>query len=338
MPVVSVIMPVYNTKESYLRKAVESVLEQSFRDFELLIVDDCSDPYINDIISSYHDERIKYLRTEKNSGPAAARNRALAMASGKYVAPMDSDDISRKERFEVQVKWMDEHPDVGCLGSSVNYFGDDAAGKRYAYGGFSGDEIDLFLLLNTCVFIHSSVMFRKSVIDEYNIRYQSGAYVAEDYGFYLDLIGKTKFSILNDVLLDYRSHGDNLTHTKKALMLEKDATARINALRNYCGVQFDDESLVRRFWSGTFNSSQELDKMNALLKRVIEALAAKGYPHGLIIRVMKKFVKKMYYHTGTIKGQWSLMFCPLAETFGLSFPWRLMCFIVRGLFYKRKKS
>jgi len=337
MPIVSVIMPVYNTKESYLRKAMESVLEQSFHDFELLIVDDCSEPYIGDIVSSYHDKRIKYVRLEKNSGPAAARNRALAMAGGKYIAPMDSDDVSRKERFEVQVEWMEKHPNVGCLGTSVNYFGDDATSMKYAYGGFSGDEIDLFLLLNTCVFIHSSVMFRKEVIDKYNIRYQSGAYVAEDYGFYLDLIGKTKFFILKDILLDYRSHGENLTHTKKSLMLEKDVTARIYALQRYCDMKFD-ESVARKFWNGTFSSSRELEEMNAFLKRIISILSDKGYSRGLILRVMKKFVKKMYYHTDTIKGQWLLLSSPLSKTFELPFLWRFMCFIVRGLFYKRKKS
>jgi len=337
MPVVSVVMPVYNTKESYLRKAIESVLEQSFRDFELLIVDDCSELYIRDVVSSYHDKRIRYVRLEKNSGPAAARNRALKMASGKYIAPMDSDDISHKERFKVQVEWMEKHPDVGCLGSSVNYFGDDASGMKYVYGGFSGDEIDLFLLLNTCVFIHSSVMFRKNVLDKYDICYQSGAYVAEDYAFYLDLIGKTKFSILDVVLLDYRSHGDNLTHTKKELMLKRDADARISALKKFCNIEFD-ENLARRFWGGIFSSSRELDEMNTLLKRIIEALVVKGYPRENVLRVMKKIVKKMYYHTATAKGQWELMFCPLAETFGLSWPWRFMCFIVRGLFYRRKKT
>ncbi len=337
MPVVSVVMPVYNTEKNYLKEAIASVLNQSFRDFELLIVDDCSKPYIKEIISSYHDDRIKYFRLEKNSGPAAARNHALAIASGKYIAPMDSDDISRVDRLKIQVKWMEDNTDIGCLGSCVNYFGDDADGMKYVYGGLAGEEIDLRLLLHTCVFIHSSVMFRKDILDKYHIRYRQGAYVAEDYGFYLDLIGKTRFFILNDILLDYRSHGENLTHTKKALMLAKDATARIEALRNYCGVEFNDESLLRRFWSGAFASSRELREMNNLLTRIIKALSDKGYSRSLILRVMKKFVKKMYYHTDTVKGQWMLMFSPLAETFNLSFPWRCMCFIVRGLFYKRKK-
>lgn len=106
VPNISVIMPVYNTKEEYLREAIESILKQSYTDFELIIVDDCSDEYIVNMVSSYDDNRIKYFRLPTNQGAAAARNFAIAKSSGKYLAFMDSDDISLPERFSKQILFL----------------------------------------------------------------------------------------------------------------------------------------------------------------------------------------------------------------------------------------
>lgn len=97
---ISVIMPVYNTQESFLREAVESILHQTFTEFEFLIIDDCStDPNIQKTLKSYNDPRIRLLQTEQNSGAAAARNLGLREAKGKYIAFIDSDDVSYRERL-----------------------------------------------------------------------------------------------------------------------------------------------------------------------------------------------------------------------------------------------
>ena len=119
MPEVSIVMPVYNTKAEYLREAVESILKQTFKDFEFLIIDNGSEAYIERALRKYKDTRIKYLKINKNQGQAYARNYGIEKAKGTYVAFMDSDDVSLPERLEEQVKFLNEHIYIGCLGCTA---------------------------------------------------------------------------------------------------------------------------------------------------------------------------------------------------------------------------
>ena len=132
---VSVIMPVYNTREAYFREAIESVLNQSFKDFELLIVDDFSEPYIEKTVKSYKDERIKYHRLNKNSGASAARNFAIEQAQGEFIAFLDSDDISLENRLKHQLEYFEQNPQIGCLGTGVKGIGSE--GDKIEFKTFS---------------------------------------------------------------------------------------------------------------------------------------------------------------------------------------------------------
>ena len=115
-PKVSVLMPVYNTKEAYLRTAIESILKQTFTDFEFLIMNDNStDKNVEKVILSYKDPRISYSKNNKNLGISGARNKLVDMAHGEYLAIMDHDDESLPERFQKQVDFLDAHPDVGVV-------------------------------------------------------------------------------------------------------------------------------------------------------------------------------------------------------------------------------
>ena len=117
MPLVSVIMPVYNG-EKYLAEAIDSILGQSFTDFEFLIVDDGSQDNSAEIIRSYEkrDRRIRFIQLERNMGAAAARNRGIAAATGKFITMMDCDDISLPERLQKQVDFMQSNPEIGAVG------------------------------------------------------------------------------------------------------------------------------------------------------------------------------------------------------------------------------
>ena len=123
MPKVSVLMPVYKTPELFLKEAIESILNQTFKDFEFLIIDDCpEDKTCENIISSFTDKRIKYIRNEINLGISGTRNRLLQIAKGKYIAVMDHDDVSLPERFEKQVAFLDAHPEIGVVGCQAEHF------------------------------------------------------------------------------------------------------------------------------------------------------------------------------------------------------------------------
>ncbi|MEL4306297.1 glycosyltransferase family 2 protein [Methanococcoides sp. LMO-2] len=128
---VSVIMPVYNA-EKYLKDAIESILNQSFKNFELLIINDGSNDKSKAIIESHNDSRIRLLNNEENSGLAKVRNKGIYEAKGEYIAWLDADDISHPLRLEKQVKLLDSHPDVGICGTWVKTIGTKVTHKwRY---------------------------------------------------------------------------------------------------------------------------------------------------------------------------------------------------------------
>lgn len=114
-------MPAYNA-EKYLREAIDSILAQTFTDFELIIINDGSTDFTKDIILSYTDQRIRYIENEQNSGICVTLNKGLDAARGRYIARMDSDDISLPRRLEVQVQYMDSHPEIGVAGTDIEIF------------------------------------------------------------------------------------------------------------------------------------------------------------------------------------------------------------------------
>ena len=116
---VSVLMSVYNTKEEYLRKAVESILNQSFTDYEFIIFNDGGDKKITTIIQGYSDKRIRLVENSENIGLTKNLNKGITMARGKYIARMDADDISLPNRLKVQYYYMEKHPDIDILGGAV---------------------------------------------------------------------------------------------------------------------------------------------------------------------------------------------------------------------------
>ncbi len=207
MPKVSVLMPVYRTKETYLREAIESILAQTFTDFEFLILDDCPEDDREDVVKSYQDTRIKYSKNEHNLGISESRNKLIAMAEGEYLAVFDHDDISLPERFAKQVAYLDAHPEVGIVGTAHI---EVPSGKVVNHPLYN-DEIEEQLMFS-CPLIHPSVMMRKSLLVATGVQYDKEFFPTEDYNLYLHLIGKTKFANLPEVLFKYRKHSSNTTN------------------------------------------------------------------------------------------------------------------------------
>ena len=120
-PLVSVLIPVYNTKYRYLREAIESILNQTYGNFELLIINDASCDNAEDVILSYKDERIKYYKNETNLKLIATLNKGIELSKGKYIARLDADDYCTPDRLEKQVKYMEEHPDTEVIFLGVGF-------------------------------------------------------------------------------------------------------------------------------------------------------------------------------------------------------------------------
>ncbi|WP_298552278.1 glycosyltransferase [uncultured Parabacteroides sp.] len=200
MPVqVSVIMPVYNMTES-VGQSVDSILQQSFSDFELIVIDDASEDGTDTVVRSYKDRQIIFERNSCNVGNYASRNRGMQLAQGKYIAVMDADDIAMPDRLEKQVAYLEEHSDVLAVGSGCI----SLPGGVLRKGLSSYLEIQLALLNNNC-FVHSSLMIRREILlklNGYNERY----YYSADYDLVCRLAAAGKVENLTEPLVGYRSH------------------------------------------------------------------------------------------------------------------------------------
>ncbi len=200
-------MSVYNGEE-HLREAVDSVIAQTFADFEFLIVDDGSTDQTREILESYDDARIRLIEQE-NRGLVRSLNRALEEAKGEYVARMDADDVSLPERFSSQVAYLDEHPEVGILGTKVVYI--DGTGEvvgAWEVPTLPG-EVGWQLFFGTCL-AHPSVMMRRELVLELG-SYDGEAQHAEDYDLWARAASMTKLANLESPQVQRRGWEGSVT-------------------------------------------------------------------------------------------------------------------------------
>lgn len=205
-PRVSVLLPVYNTKEEYLRAAIESILKQTYTNFELIILNDAStDENVEKVVKSYEDSRIRYEKNKYNLGISRSRNKLIDLAKGEYLAVMDHDDLSLPERLKKQVSFLDDHPEYGVVGCWPEILGREGMVNQLPV---EDCEIQETLTLMICI-CHPAVMIRKNLLEQTGIRYENEYTPAEDYQIFARLIGKTKFYNIPEVLFLYRSHETN---------------------------------------------------------------------------------------------------------------------------------
>lgn len=204
MPYISIVMSVYNA-EKYLSQAVDSVLNQSFSDFEFIIIEDCSSDNSLQILKEYEkkDSRIKLIQKPENKGMQGFienLNIGLKEAKGRYIARMDADDISHPNRLEKQVSFLDKNPDIFMVGSSVNLIDEQNQFIKKLEAKEFDNDIKRQMMKKVSMY-HPVIMFR----NEKNIKYREKIYYCEDYDFYLRLIQQNKkFYNFEESLLDYR--------------------------------------------------------------------------------------------------------------------------------------
>lgn len=204
MPEISILMGTYNDNPVYTAQAVDSILGQTFTDFELIIWDDGSETaYLNWLRSCCaKDSRIRLFSSAQNCGLAAVLNRCFSCASGKYIVRMDADDISRADRLEKQAAFLNQHPEYAFAGSNARMIG-----THGVWGERRLEEVpDRNSFLRTSPFIHPSVMFRREVIEASGGYCESPKYLrAEDYEFFMRLYAAGWYGYnIQERLLDYR--------------------------------------------------------------------------------------------------------------------------------------
>ncbi|MCE1235667.1 MAG: glycosyltransferase [Hyphomicrobiales bacterium] len=226
-PTVSVIFAVYNGS-NYVAKALDSILSQTFSDFEIIIVDDGSTDDTYSIISSYEDPRIKIFRQE-NRGLAASLNQAILLASGEFLARHDHDDISLPTRFEKQVAYLRSHPDCCLLGTrSTIWVGDEPTERGHDHP--CDDATLKFQLLFDNFFVHGSVMIRRSALDDVGLyTTDPKRQPPEDYELWCRIARDHEVANLPEPLLIYRevptSISRTVNFTDKLVMLSSENIA-----------------------------------------------------------------------------------------------------------------
>lgn len=208
---ISVIMPVYNAGK-FLEETIESILNQTFTDFELIVLNDKSTDNSAEIIKHLQakDSRIIFIDKEQNVGPARLRNEGIALARGKYIALMDADDISLPNRFKKQWHLLESNEKVGICGTWFTLFKEN--GKRILNAKPELNKELRVLLLIDNIIGNPTVMMRKSILE--GVAYNEDYVPVEDYELWTQLIDKTQFYNIQESLLDYRWHQTNITQTK----------------------------------------------------------------------------------------------------------------------------
>ena len=201
---VSVIMSVYNS-ELYLKQAIDSILNQTYKFFEFIIVNDCSNDNSEEIIKSFTDPRIILIQNEKNLGTASSLNKSIKLSKGEYLIRMDADDISLKNRIEEQVKFMDKNLNIGVAGSFFKLTGEIPWYKKCVLRKGSINQMDSLskLTFGPCV-LHPSVIIRKKVLIENNVFYDESFKRAQDYELWSRLIFLTNITNIPKNLFEWR--------------------------------------------------------------------------------------------------------------------------------------
>lgn len=209
-PKVTVFMPVYNG-EKHLQEAIESVLRQTYTDFEFLIINDGSTDKSTEIIESYKDARICLVHNKNNMRIAATRNRGLELAKGEYLVSMDCDDICLPDRVSKLVDFMDSNPDVGVCGSWFEKFGENTKSKIVKFPlEYDSIKASLFFF---CSILNPSSILRLKYFRDNNLTYNTNlTYSSEDYDIWLRAAKHFKLGNIPEVLLRYRVIPDSLSH------------------------------------------------------------------------------------------------------------------------------
>lgn len=228
-PKISVLMAAYNA-EKYISEAIQSILDQTFTDFELIIVNDGSTDNTKEKIETFKDQRIRYHENEGNCKIIYTRNKLLNLAKGKYIAWLDADDISTKNRLLEQFNFMENNPDYGICGSWAILIDENGHELNEIWKPISHSEIIKFQMIFSNNFITSSV-FMKNFDDE-NYTFSGNWKLGEDYNFWLKVISNYKSTNIKETLTFYRINSSGATLNGQNIMNENKIEIIENHLNN----------------------------------------------------------------------------------------------------------
>jgi len=264
---VSVLMPIYNV-EKYLAEAIQSILDQTFADFELILLDDGSTDKSGEIAQSFIDNRIIYHLNEKNLGVANNLNIGLKMAKGKYIARMDGDDISLPERLQIQIDFLESHPDVDLCSCGLEMFGNE---NTVWIRDTDPEKVKITMIFYSPI-LHATSVWRKEAFESHQLFYNQEAFPAEDYDLWARAIFYCRMVNIPQVLYRYRIHGIQVTKTDHRAA-ERDRTIKLEYLRKALPSLDEKERIafVDKFVNQKGIDPKNVNELKTLYKKVLEA-------------------------------------------------------------------
>ena len=270
-PLVSVVMATYNTEYYMLREAIESVINQTYTNWELILIDDCSTKY-NDFsfIDEYHDDRIHLYHNEENLGCTKCFNKGIRLSKGKYIARLDADDISLPKRLELQVKYMEKHKDIKVLSCRIALFGKSHGAVVLMPN--NTEYLRAIMLFYNCIH-HSSVLLRRSLFDVDNMYYDESFKYAQDYDLWVQIFKDGDYiRHLPKCLVLIRVHDSQISSSERKIEQEQ-FISRIckNQLRNIYKISDRDINVRNRLVDRSFSNDAITDKdINVWAHNVLE--------------------------------------------------------------------
>ncbi|MCP9834425.1 MULTISPECIES: glycosyltransferase family A protein [unclassified Cyanobium] len=316
-PIVTVLLPVYNC-ERYLADAIESILSQSYSDFEFIIIDDGSTDRSSEVIAGFGDQRIKVFQHE-NRGLAATLNRGIELATGKYIARQDQDDLSYPERLAHQVEFMEAHHDCVLLGTWAQIMEIDRVVNRFHHHPPEDAELRYLMLFNN-PFVHSSVMLRRSALA------QVGGYSTdpdrqppEDFELWSRLARVGGIANLGEVLLAYREIPGSMSRVGPSPFRHRLITICSENLAVSSGLSADDPD-IRTIAALTHGGAEEVSarpdfsRIQSILLAAIQPSATEPLAESLRQDALAR--------VQAMKGAWMVRSSPAYELLQTAGPFR----------------
>lgn len=299
MAAISVLMAVYNC-DKYLREAIDSILNQTWNDFEFIIVDDGSTDNSLQILRGYSDPRIKVITYEENRGVAHARNVGLGQCSSEYVAVIDADDIALPDRLKLEYEYLSEHSEIDGVYAKCQYLGMDGKLQEMEYpkAYFNYKYLKAVMIFENTI-SNTTVMFRRKIVEKYHLKYDETCKIGEDYRFWIEYLRYGKIVGIDKVLCYYRIRYHGLFNGAPLSVKKENVKRGIEYNLNRLGFQLLPEEtriLLKVFnIDGSIDSGEEMVLLyNALLSMVKQASEKKmDFAEEVKIMCRKRFLEKV---------------------------------------------
>lgn len=286
-PLISVVMSTYN-EEAYIEEALNSILNQTIQDFELIIYDDCSTDGTVGKLRSFQDARIRLICNETNCGLTQNLNKGLRIARGRFIARMDGDDRSEPTRFEKQIQFMEAHPEVYLISCHARNFGESDLVNRIKG---DSDALQCRMLIRP-VFAHPGFMMRRELIEE-GFWYDESFRTAQDYEFAVRVAKEHEIGMVPEILLHYRVHKKQISNTANGNQITNADRVRQMQLQELQISLSEEERRIYDDWAYERrpDGPEELLAASKLLQKLVRANeTARIYPPAL-----EKTLKKLLY-------------------------------------------